>query len=146
MEEIVITATPLAGGGKVTGPGTATSDSVPALLSAGEFVVNARSVSRPGVLSLLEELNEGTLPGLAMGGLVDDGRRRYAYGGVVSPCLAMADGGLVTRSMLAGADAEPAQNFYFDIAAPTGTVSRATQQQIAAAASRGAAQANRRNN
>ena len=35
----------LAGGGSVSGPGSSTSDSIPALLSDGEFVVNAASTS-----------------------------------------------------------------------------------------------------
>ena len=34
-----------AGGGKVSGPGTGTSDSIPAMLSNGEFVMNARSTA-----------------------------------------------------------------------------------------------------
>jgi hypothetical protein len=37
-----------AGGGEVTGPGTGTSDSVPARLSDGEFVVTARAVRGAG--------------------------------------------------------------------------------------------------
>src|SRR5690606_8726571 len=37
-----------ASGGYVTGPGTSTSDSIPARLSHGEYVVNARAVSRLG--------------------------------------------------------------------------------------------------
>ncbi|MAG59272.1 hypothetical protein CMO96_00560 [Candidatus Woesebacteria bacterium] len=38
----------VAGGGEIVGPGTATSDSIPALLSDGEFVVNAGTVSGIG--------------------------------------------------------------------------------------------------
>ena len=50
-----------ASGGLVTGPGTSTSDSIPALLSNREFVVRASSVR--GNLGLLQHLNEhGTLP------------------------------------------------------------------------------------
>jgi hypothetical protein len=37
-----------AAGGPVRGPGTATSDSVPAMLSAGEFVINARAAKAIG--------------------------------------------------------------------------------------------------
>ena len=36
------------GGGEVTGPGTGTSDSVPARLSDGEFVITARAVNGAG--------------------------------------------------------------------------------------------------
>ena len=39
----------LASGGKVRGPGTSTSDSIPAMLSNGEYVINADSVSKYGV-------------------------------------------------------------------------------------------------
>jgi len=38
----------LAGGGEVEGPGTGTSDSVPARLSDGEFVVTAKAVRGAG--------------------------------------------------------------------------------------------------
>lgn len=46
------------GGGPVWGPGTATSDSIPAWLSRGEYVVKAAAVSRYG-LSMMEQLNAG---------------------------------------------------------------------------------------
>jgi len=38
-----------AGGGTVSGPGTSTSDSIPAYLSDGEYVVNAKAVKQYGV-------------------------------------------------------------------------------------------------
>jgi hypothetical protein len=44
-------------GGEVDGPGTPTSDSIPAMLSDGEFVVKAKVVSKPAVLKFLEKLN-----------------------------------------------------------------------------------------
>ena len=37
-----------ADGGEIVGPGTATSDSIPAMLSDGEFVMNARAVQGAG--------------------------------------------------------------------------------------------------
>lgn len=43
-------------GGYITGPGTSTSDSVPARLSTGEFVVNAQSTQKVG-RDFLEQLN-----------------------------------------------------------------------------------------
>lgn len=46
-----------AGGGLVSGPGTGTSDSVPARLSDGEFVVNAAATSK--YLDLLQAVNSG---------------------------------------------------------------------------------------
>lgn len=44
-------------GGEVDGPGTPTSDSIPALLSDGEFVVKAKVVSKPGIAEFLDKLN-----------------------------------------------------------------------------------------
>jgi hypothetical protein len=73
-----------AAGGYVTGPGTSTSDSIPARLSAGEFVVKAAAVKRIGV-GFLQAVN-----GLSAGPRVQ------------GPALAFAAGGLVP-------DAAPAQ-------------------------------------
>ncbi len=57
-----------AAGGMIRGPGTSTSDSIPTLLSDGEYVVNARATAkhRP----LLDAINSGTVRGFASGGLV----------------------------------------------------------------------------
>ncbi|WP_048996159.1 phage tail tape measure protein [Burkholderia multivorans] len=66
----------LATGGRVTGPGTSTSDSIPAWLSNDEFVVKASAVRKPGVLRLLEAINSGRDVGFAKfasGGLVGGG-------------------------------------------------------------------------
>jgi hypothetical protein len=68
-----------ASGGYVTGPGTTTSDSIPARLSAGEYVLRAEAVRRVGV-DFLHALNGGLFaprwsgPRLAFaeGGLVPD--------------------------------------------------------------------------
>ena len=68
-------------GGFVSGPGTSTSDSIPARLSAGEFVVNARAVSRVGV-AFLDALN-----GVAAGPRVRTGRLAFATGGFVADAL-----------------------------------------------------------
>jgi len=62
-------------GGYVTGPGTSTSDSIPARLSAGEYVINAAAVKRVGVAFLHAINNSG-----------------FASSG---PSLAFAAGGLV---------------------------------------------------
>lgn len=62
----------LATGGSVDGPGTGTSDSVPAMLSNGEYVLNAQAVDRLGV-PFLNGLNTGRLRGFASGGLVGSG-------------------------------------------------------------------------
>jgi hypothetical protein len=52
----IIKAQKFATGGKVTGPGGPKDDKIPALLSNGEFVVNADATSKH--LPLLEMLNE----------------------------------------------------------------------------------------
>ena len=46
-------------GGHISGPGTPTSDSIPARLSDGEFVVNAAVAKQPGVREFLDMLNKG---------------------------------------------------------------------------------------
>lgn len=60
-----------ASGGLVSGPGTATSDSIPAWLSDGEFVVPAKAVQSLG-LSFMESIRQGRMPRFATGGLVRD--------------------------------------------------------------------------
>lgn len=64
----------LADGGPVVGPGTGQSDSVPAHLSNGEFVVNASATGK--YRSLLEAINSGQVAHFATGGYVgtDDTR------------------------------------------------------------------------
>ncbi|WP_455275148.1 hypothetical protein [Ralstonia thomasii] len=69
-----------ASGGHIRGPGTSTSDSIPAMLSDGEFVVNAGAVSKPGMLALLHAIN-GT-PGIARA--TTPTVHRYAQGGMVA--------------------------------------------------------------
>jgi len=58
--------------GRITGPGTETSDSVPALLSHGEFVIRAASVRKFGE-AFFAALNAGLLPPM----------QRFAVGGAV---------------------------------------------------------------
>ena len=53
-----------AAGGYISGPGTGTSDSIPAMLSNGEFVVNAKSASSFGYGNL-EAINKMAAGGLA---------------------------------------------------------------------------------
>jgi hypothetical protein len=53
-----------ASGGHIRGAGTGTSDSIPARLSDGEFVVNAKSTAQPGVLPILAAINSGSLKGV----------------------------------------------------------------------------------
>jgi hypothetical protein len=79
----------LSGGGSVHGPGTSTSDSIPARLSDGEYVVQASAVRRVGVHTL-DAINRGLRPAMvdrmsgahfADGGFVDvTGRGSRASG------------------------------------------------------------------
>lgn len=55
-------------GGHITGAGTGTSDSIPAMLSNGEFVINAASTKK--YRSLLESINAGQTQHFATGGLM----------------------------------------------------------------------------
>jgi hypothetical protein len=68
-----------ADGGLITGPGTGTSDSIPAYLSDYEFVVKSAVVRQPGMLGFLDSLNSGGMGAVrrrgnhfAEGGLVGD--------------------------------------------------------------------------
>ena len=65
-------------GGYITGPGTGTSDSIPARLSNGEFVIRSEAVKRYGT-NFLNAVNDGTfarihtkVPRFADGGLVKE--------------------------------------------------------------------------
>lgn len=69
----------LADGGHVQGPGTSTSDSIPAMLSHGEYVLNAKAVNHYGV-DHVQNMN-------AM---------KLATGGYVSPANHLAGGGSPT--------------------------------------------------
>lgn len=55
-------------GGHISGPGTGRSDSIPAMLSNGEYVINARATKQNR--ALLDAINSGKLPAFADGGLV----------------------------------------------------------------------------
>ena len=60
-------------GGNVTGPGTGTSDSIPALLSNGEYVIKAKSVQKYGK-ETFDALNAGRF---ADGGIAQDPNKVY---------------------------------------------------------------------
>ncbi|WKE65079.1 tape measure protein [Gallaecimonas kandeliae] len=65
-------------GGHVRGPGTGTSDSIPARLSDNEFVTRAAVVTQPGALGFLHDFNQRGMPAL------DDwaSAARHATGGL----------------------------------------------------------------
>lgn len=75
-------------GGRVTGAGTSTSDSILARLSHGEFVVNAAATSQ--YLPLLRAINDG-------GALMPEGWRlpQFAAGGIAGAIPKFASGGIV---------------------------------------------------
>lgn len=82
-----------AGGGRVLGPGTGTSDSILARLSAGEFVINAKAVRHFG-LDFVAAINSMRLPldrlrGFSLGGMAEGLNRslaipRFAAGGLAA--------------------------------------------------------------
>ncbi len=71
-------------GGLVHGPGTSTSDSIPAWLSDGEFVIRAASVT-PETLPMLDAINRGAVvPRFAGGGQVGRGASSATAGALVN--------------------------------------------------------------
>jgi hypothetical protein len=100
------------------------------LLSAGEYIVRASVVRRPGMLAFLHQLNGG-LPVFNPSGV-----QRFAQGGLVDTAAAARADGAGGMTV----------NQHFHITAPGGSIDRTSQQQVAAAAARGLAQAARRNN
>ena len=131
-------------GGVLVGPGTGTSDSIPAIttggrmvrLSSGEGIITARAMKRPGVVDLLRRLN-GHLPRSSAPGL----QSRFATGGVIGTV-----GGSGMRDSSSTAAGGMVVNQNFNITSATGSIDRTSQQQVAAAAARGLANASRRNN
>lgn len=73
-------------GGYISGPGTGTSDSIPAMLSNGEYVIKAEAVKRYGT-NFLNAVNSGaftrmktSIPRFAEGGYVGDALQDTARG------------------------------------------------------------------
>jgi hypothetical protein len=83
-----------ASGGYISGPGSGTSDSIPARLSNGEFVVRASQTAKH--LPLLKALNSGMLPGYAGGGYVTaaDVPKPYSTGRYSGAVAAPGSGGM----------------------------------------------------
>lgn len=135
----------LASGGKVRGPGTATSDSIPAMLSAGEFVVRAEAVKQPGVLAMLERINSREAGALKVA-RHREAIPKFAVGGYIGRTPAMGIAAQMQSDDSVHNSTSVQITNQFTINAPAGTVSRATEMQIAAAAARGAQRASVRNN
>jgi hypothetical protein len=86
-----------ASGGKVSGPGTGTSDSIPAMLSNGEFVVNAASTRK--YAGLLSAINSGSSVA------------HFAEGGPVGAVAAsVSEGSVAAISSLTSSVSKLAQN------------------------------------
>lgn len=68
-----------ASGGVVRGPGSGTSDSIPAMLSDGEYVINAQASAKHR--ALLDQINSGALARFANGGPVSIPRMAAARAG-----------------------------------------------------------------
>ncbi|RQH14938.1 hypothetical protein [Bradyrhizobium sp. RP6] len=80
-----------ADGGYISGPGTGTSDSIPARLSNGEFVVRASAVAKHR--AVLEAINGDRIPRFADGGLVGNagssGAPMIAPSNVIAPSISV---------------------------------------------------------
>ena len=79
LDKIILNATEFAGSGEVEGPGTGISDSIPARLSDGEFVITRKATDQIGAENLQQMMDEaeraydGGLMAMAEGGMpVDD--------------------------------------------------------------------------
>jgi len=77
-----------ASGGYISGPGSPTSDSIPAMLSNGEYVISAKAVQAAGV-PMLDNINK-----MASGGMVSYNVPKMSSGGRVK----FSEGGLASSS------------------------------------------------
>jgi len=89
-----------AGGGPITGAGGGRDDRIPAMLSNGEYVINAASTAR--YRPLIEAINAGRLPRFAAGGIVSPSLPRSLApgaggGGQIVVMIALEDGLLNAR-------------------------------------------------
>ena len=81
--------TGFATGGYVSGRGTSTSDSIPAMLSNSEYVINAKAVRKYGT-NFLDAVNNGTFVTIKP-------RHHYASGGLVTETAREATSTVVTE-------------------------------------------------
>ena len=83
LDKIILNATEFAGEGEVEGPGTGISDSIPARLSDGEFVITRKATDQIGADNLqkmmddAERAYDGGLMAKAEGGMPVEGMERY---------------------------------------------------------------------
>jgi hypothetical protein len=83
LDKIILNATEFSGAGEVDGPGTGISDSIPARLSDGEFVITEKATDQIGADNLqtmmddAERAYDGGLMAKAEGGMPVEGMERY---------------------------------------------------------------------
>lgn len=107
-------AAAFATGGHVTGPGTTTSDSIPAMLSNWEYVTRAAVVQQPGALDFLHSFNARGMSAL------DDYARRvhHATGGLAGvpapalPAPSLGSARLAEPAKALAATVTNSQSFY----------------------------------
>ena len=75
LDKVVETASEFSGEGEVKGPGTGVSDSIPARLSDGEFVISQNATEQIGADNLQTMMDEAERA-------YDGGVQRYAFGGI----------------------------------------------------------------
>jgi len=145
LSDIIVTAKHVAGGGPIRGPGTGTSDSIPAWLSHGEYVLKAAAVKQPGAEAFLDEFNRVGMKALT--GMAAWHLPRMTHAPLTRAPLRFAGGGIVGgASAKAVAKSPMIIQQSVTINSPNGQVSRQTELQVTAAAARGVKVADRRNN
>lgn len=122
-----IFGTTAATGGHITGPGSGTSDSIPVMLSNGEFVVNAASTANHR--GLLESINtKGKIPKFALGGLINNTNANSVTPVGYVPDSTKAN---IAKNAAAASAANKTQNSTFHINV-TGDISTQTRKEIQA--------------
>ena len=110
-------------GGLVSGAGTSTSDSIPAMLSNGEFVINAKATKNN--FKLLTAINKGKVSKYFEGGLINP--LKFADGGFVNNAIPANAGGIPVETSITSFTGSDSQNISINI---TGDISRQTRQEI----------------
>lgn len=85
-------------GGPIRGPGSATSDSILARLSHGEYVVRAAAVKKLG-LAAMHQINQGHLPNWHEAGIRLHKAQQLAMQSALGRVPRFADGGVIARSV-----------------------------------------------
>ena len=78
FDKVLMTASEFSGAGEVEGPGTGVSDSIPARLSDGEFVITKKATDQSGADNLQRMMDDAER--MADGGVAREGRQ---FGGIL---------------------------------------------------------------